>query len=160
MFAQSVEIGTFTLDELLNEMELVFTDEDRERKLLTTYENIRQTGDVYSYVTKFKSLLFELGGNIPDNFAINRFITGLKYEIKKHVLTNTNVTTLTDAILSAERAQATFDFLKSDNPHYFQKNKRFGKQNQRNRDESVPMELGHSKKLHNIQRNGGNSKGY
>ena len=104
-------------------MEHVFTDEDHERKLIMAYENIRQTSDVYSYVNKFKALLFELDHAIPDSFKINRFILGLKYGIKKQVLTNTTITTLSDAILAAKRAQATFNFLKNDNTKFFNKSK-------------------------------------
>ena len=69
-------------------MEVVFVDEDRERKLLTAYENIRQHSDVYTYVTKFKGLLFEMDP-IPDHMVIHKFISGLKYEVKKDVLRNT-----------------------------------------------------------------------
>ncbi len=47
MFSQTVTLGVLELDDLLAEMEVVFKDEDRERKLLTQFENIRQTGDVY-----------------------------------------------------------------------------------------------------------------
>ena len=53
--------------------------------------------------------------------VIHRFVSGLKYDIKKDVLRNTQITTLADAVLAAERTQATLDYLKGDNPKYFQK---------------------------------------
>lgn len=80
---------------------------------------------------------------------IHRFVSGLKYEIKKDVLRNTQISTLADAVLAAERAQATLDYLRSDNPKYFQKNKFHHNKSTKPRDESVPMELGNTRRVHN-----------
>ncbi len=86
MYAKSVTLGVLELDDLLAEMEIVFKDEDRERKLLTQFENIRQTHDVNQYVNKFKQLVLELDTLVTEDMVIHRFVSGLKPEIQKDVL--------------------------------------------------------------------------
>ena len=112
MYSRSHQLGIIELDELLNEMEIVFKDEDRERKLLSSFENIRQQNDVYQYINKFKTLVLELDSLVTTDMVLHRFVSGLKPEIQKDVLLQTQITTLSDAVLAAERVQAALNFVK------------------------------------------------
>ena len=45
----------------------------------------------------------ELGSLVTDDAKLFRFISGLRSDVQQHVLLDTKVTTLSDAILLAER---------------------------------------------------------
>ena len=54
----------------------------------------------------------ELGQLVSDEVALWTFVQGLKMDMKREVLREKNLTTLSDAILSAERADAVDKFAK------------------------------------------------
>ena len=50
---------------------------------------------------------------VNDDQVLYRFVKGLKPEVQRWVLMDTNVTVLNDAILLAERIQYADDFIKT-----------------------------------------------
>jgi hypothetical protein len=68
--------------------------------------------DLASYINGFRSLRLELGSLVTDESALWQFVTGLKVELKREVLREKSLTTLSDAILSAERADAVDKFVR------------------------------------------------
>jgi hypothetical protein len=68
--------------------------------------------DLGSYISGFRSLRLELGALVTDESALWQFVTGLKVELKREVMREKSLTTLSDAILSAERADAVEKFVK------------------------------------------------
>ena len=128
-------------------LESEFTDIDRDRKLLSKFDRLAQIKDVYTYVSAFRQVCLELGDLVTDDQKLFRFIQGLKPEVQQHVLLQTDVTTLSEAILLAERVQQAQDF---------QKYGTLRKQpNRAPRDNTVPMELGNT----NAQSRSFNNKG-
>jgi hypothetical protein len=57
-----------------------------------------------SYVSGFRSIRLELGPLVTDEIALWQFVAGLKTELKREVLREKSLMTLSDAILAAERA--------------------------------------------------------
>ena len=86
-------------------IEAEFTDVDRDRKLLAKFDRLTQIKDVYTYVSAFRQVCLELGNLVTDDAKLFHFITGLKQDVQQHVLLDTKVKTLSDAILLAERVQ-------------------------------------------------------
>lgn len=66
--------------------------------------------DLNSYVSNFRKLVLELGNLVTDETKLWQFIRGLKPEIRKEVLRDAHITTLSDAILVAERIDAADKF--------------------------------------------------
>ena len=93
-------------------IEAEFTDVDRERKLMSKFDRLVQTKDVYTYVSAFRQVCLELGNIVTDDQKLFRFIQGLKPEVQQHVLLQTDVRTLSEAVLLAERMQQAQDFQK------------------------------------------------
>ena len=89
---------------------------------------------MYTYVSAFRSVCLELGNLVTDDAKLFRFISGLKQDVQQNILLDTNVTTLSDAILLAERVPQTQDFRKYGTTY---KN-----QPKPPRNHTVPMELG------------------
>lgn len=69
-----------------------------------------QKGDVSTYITNFRSLRLELGTLVSDDSVLWGFVAGLKMDLKREVLRQPNLTTVEDAILAAERADAVDKF--------------------------------------------------
>ena len=84
-------------------VEAEFTDVDHDRKLLAKFDRLQQHNDVYSYVNAFRSVCLELGDLVTDDQKLFRFMQGLKPQVQQPVLMDTSVSTLSDAILLAER---------------------------------------------------------
>ena len=107
-----------------SELEIKFTDSDRERKLLAQFQEFRQLKDVDNYITNFRKLTLELGNLVTDEAVLWQFIRGLKPELRMEVLKDPNLTTVSDAILIAERIEAAskfaenFDSYKNKNKQY------------------------------------------
>ena len=53
-------------------------------------------------MANFRTLRLELGNLVTDENALWTFVSGLKYDLKKEVLQERNLATLSNAILSAE----------------------------------------------------------
>ena len=72
----------------------------------------------------------ELGNLVTDEAVLWKFIGGLQYNLKREVLREKHLTTLSDAVLAAERAEACEKFA------------RFGHKGKLPRnDGSVPMDI-------------------
>lgn len=79
---------------------------------MSRLQSFSQKGDLQSYVSNFRGLRMDLGDLITDAAALWAFVGGLKIDLRREVLRQTNVTVLEDAILAAERADATERFVK------------------------------------------------
>jgi hypothetical protein len=101
-----------TFSNLQSELEIAFGDVDRERKLLSRFTTFVQVKDLAAYISGFRSLRLELGSLVTDETALWQFVTGLKMELKREVLREKSITTLSDAILAAERADAVDKFVR------------------------------------------------
>lgn len=64
------KIGVMSFDDLRGFLEAEFTDEDRERKLLSKFSTFVQKKDLSSYISSFRSLRMELGNLITDESAL------------------------------------------------------------------------------------------
>lgn len=106
----SCMIGVMTWDDFHTFLEGEFVDEDRERKLLSRFDNFVQKGDLATYISNFRTLRLELGGLVTDEAALWKFVGGLKYELKREVMRERSLITLSDATLAAERADAAERF--------------------------------------------------
>lgn len=104
-------------DEMVEKLENEFVDVDRDRKLLARFDRLVQTKDVYGYVSAFRQVCLELGNLVTDDAKLFRFIQGLRPDVQQHVLLDTSVSTLSDAILLAERVQQAQDFRKYGTMH-------------------------------------------
>lgn len=119
-----MSLQTLTWSRLKTELEIKFTDSDRERKLLAQFQEFRQLKDLDNYVTNFRKLTLELGKLVTDEAILWQFIRGLKPELRTEVLKDPNLNTVSDAILIAERLEAAskfsenFDAYKTKNKQY------------------------------------------
>jgi hypothetical protein len=101
-----------TFTDLQAELEVAFGDVDRERKLISRFSTFTQAKDLGSYISGFRSIRLELGQLITDESALWQFVSGLKPELKREVLREKHLATLSDAILAAERANAVEQFVR------------------------------------------------
>lgn len=106
------QLGSVTFSDLQTEMEVAFGDVDRERKLISRFQSFTQVKDLAAYISGFRSLRLELGSLVTDESALWQFVTGLKMELKREVLREKSLLTLSDAILAAERADAVEKFVR------------------------------------------------
>jgi hypothetical protein len=134
----TLAVATLTWALLKHEMEQHFVDNDRERKLLASFSDFKQLNDLESYITNFQKLTLELGTLITDEIKLWQFIKGLKPHIRKDVLKDHNLNTISDAIIIAERINAAEKF--ADNfKDYKNKNSNYKKKNLD--DFSEPMDI-------------------
>lgn len=64
-----------------------------------------------SYISGFRTLRLELGHLVSDESALWGFVSGLNIDLRREVL-RSNLTTLEDAYLAAERADACKKFVR------------------------------------------------
>jgi hypothetical protein len=83
-------------------------------------------------VNGFRTLRLELGSLVTEEAVLWKFISGLRYELKREVLRERSLQVLGDAILAAERANAMEQFARGSHRVVPKKP----------RDTTVPMDLG------------------
>ena len=91
--------------------------------MLATFQQFHQIGDLNTYISNFRKLKLELGKLVTDEATLWQFIGGLKHNIRREVLKDAHLTTLSDAILIAERVDAAEQFAEVGFRTYSNKNK-------------------------------------
>ena len=88
-------------DKFKKEIEAHFRPVDSKKLARDKIANLRQRASVRNYTYEFRRLLLEIG-NMSEEEMLDRFIRGLKFNVRKEVELR-DPTTLTDAVSIAER---------------------------------------------------------
>ena len=80
--------------------------------------------DLETYISNFRKHIFELGNVVTDEAVLWQFVKGLKPHLRKEVLKDPNLSTVSDAILIAEHLNTAENFSESFE-QYKAKNKKY-----------------------------------